>query len=184
MMAALRIFTRCECTFYTLAHSQVLARKRATETRPPCLDRISSSLIVRGPFPCPFINSWFRHAVRCSCSSVPDGQTWSIPTECVNLSSLSTSVAGAKSLQMPHRFPLFSASHFSASFFPLLLLLLVFFYSLATLVCIIIICPERALSERGLFVLQPGTRLFSGSAVFFPSPSVPSQYPGEICFCL
>lgn len=100
------------------AHSQVLARKRATETRPPpCLDRISSSLIVRGPSPCPFINSRFRHAVRCSCSSVPDGQTWSIPTECVNLSSLSTSVAGAKSLQMPHRFPLFSASHFSASFF-------------------------------------------------------------------
>lgn len=143
----------------------------------------SSSVIVRGPFPCPFINSCFRHAVRCSCSSVPDGQTWSIPTECVNLSSLSTSVAGAKSLQMPHRFPLFSASHFSAAFFPLLLLL-VFFYSLATLVCIIIICPERALSERGLFVLQPGTRLFSGSAVFFPSPSVPSQYPGEICFCL
>lgn len=87
------------------------------DTPPPCLDHISSSLIVRGPFPCPFINSCFRHAVRCSCSSVPDGQTWSIPTECVNLSSLSTSVAGAKSLQMPHRFPLFSASHFSASFF-------------------------------------------------------------------
>lgn len=71
---------------------------------------------------------------------------------------------------------IFQTLFFPSSFF--------FFYSLATLVCIIIICPERALSERGLFVLQPGTRLFSGSAVFFPSPSVPSQYPGEICFCL
>lgn len=65
----------------------------------------------------------------------------------------------------------------------------VFFFSpssssfcLSTLVCIIIICPERAPSERGLFVLQPGTRLFSGSPVFVPTPSVPFNTPGKFAF--
>lgn len=68
-------------------------------------------------------------------------------------------------------FPLSNASHFSV-FFSFL-----FF-------CIIIICPERALSEGGLFVLQPGSQLFSGSAVFFSSPSVQFEYPWEIWLCL
>lgn len=75
-------------------------------------------------------------------------------------------------------FPLSNASHFSVFFF------FPFFFSFSLCVCIIIICPERALSEGGLFVLQPGSQLFSGSAVFFSSPSVQFEYPREIWLCL
>lgn len=70
-------------------------------------------------------------------------------------------------------FPLSTASHFSV-----FLSFLFFFF------CLIIICPEWALSEGGLFVLQPGSQLFSGSAVFFSSPSVQLEYPREIWLCL
>lgn len=87
-------------------------------------------------------------------------------------------IADAKSLQMLHHFlfpmPVIFQSFF---FFP-------FFFSFSLCVCIIIICPERALSEGGLFVLQPGSQLFSGSAVFFSSPSVQFEYPREIWLCL
>lgn len=130
---------------------------------------------------CPFINSVSKYnQVQLLLSIRRTGfpsETSSRPKGCVYLPSI---LAGLHhSLFVPvhcqcqvltdaSSFPLFSASHFSAFFF--------------LLVCIIIICPERALSERGLFVLQPGTQLFSGSTVFFPSPSVQLNTPGKFAF--
>ena len=84
---------------------------------------------------------------------------------------------------MPSPYRCFIISSFQCqSFFSLFFSFLFFFFFLC--VCIIIICPERALSEGGLFVLQPGSQLFSGSAVFFSSPSVQFEYPREIWLCL
>lgn len=176
-MVAFWMFSHCECTFYTLAHS----KSTCDWDTPPCLDSISSGLIVRGPFPCPFINSCVRHAVRCSCSSVPDGQTWSIPTECVNLSSLSTSVAGAKSLQMPHRFPLFSASHFSASFFPSFFFLSSFTPSPPSFVLLLSAQSGHCLKEACLCCSQAHGSLVA-PLFSFPLPLFPLNTPGKFAF--
>lgn len=123
----------------------------------------------------------FQSTIRYSCFSVLDGQDFHLRHHHIQkdasicppswlvciIACLSLFIADAKSLQMPHHF-LFSVPVIFQPFFPL--------------VCIIIICPERALSERGLFVLQPGTQLFSGSTVFFPSPSVQLNTPGKFAF--
>lgn len=116
----------------------------------------------------------FRRSIRYSCFSVLDGLDFHLrihhlQTEasicppswlvCI-IACLPVFIADAKSLQMPHHFP-FPVPVIFQSFFVLLL------------------SAQSGHSERGLFVLQPGTQLFSGSTVFFSSPSVQLNTPGK-----
>lgn len=146
-----------------------------------CRVRVPRASRRARPF-CVLSLTLFQSTIRYSCFSVLDGQDFHLRHHHVQkdasicppswlvciIACLSLFIANAKSLQMPHHF-LFSVPVIFQPFFFLP-------------VCIIIICPERALSERGLFVLQPGTQLFSGSTVFFPSPSVQLNTPGKFAF--
>ena len=149
------------------------------------------SLLLPSTAPCGLSLTPFLGTIRYICFSASDGLDFHLRIHhlhkdasicppswlgCI-IACLPVFIADAKSLQMLHHF-LFPMPVIFQSFFFL------FFFFFSPCVCIIIICPERALSEGGLFVLQPGSQLFSGSAVFFSSPSVQFEYPREIWLCL
>ena len=123
----------------------------------------------------------FHRTIRYICFSPSDGLAFHLRIDrlqkdasicppswlgCI-IACLPVCIVDAKSLQMLHHF-----------LFPMPVIFQSFFF------IIIIICPERTVSEGGLFVLQPGSQLFSGSAVFLSSPSVHFEYPREIWLCL
>lgn len=112
----------------------------------------------------------FRRTIRYSCFSVLDGLDFHLRIH--HFQKEASICPPSWLLCIIACLPVFIADAKSSSFPPVPVIFLSLFLFFFFFFVVLLLSAQSGHSERGLFVLQPGTQLFSGSTLFFSSPSV------------